>query len=94
MPPTLPHSLVIAVGSRTHADQNLKMRRELLESQAREAFHNAFVLMSAPQVEKHGLVELTKAGSRVGAYRYPRAGTRSIRLPMISRFERGFKTWA
>jgi hypothetical protein len=50
----------------------LKMRRELLTDQAREAFMEHFAALSAelPQVERDGTVALVKDGREVGRYAF------------------------
>jgi hypothetical protein len=50
----------------------LKMRRELLTDQAREAFQEHFAAFSAelPQVERDGTVELVKDGRVMGRYAF------------------------
>ena len=53
----------------------LRMQREMIETQAREAFHADFVALAAelPQVEKKGKVDLlAKDGRRLGGYHYAR----------------------
>jgi ERF superfamily len=49
-----------------------KMRREVLQDQAREAFLIAFAEFSAelPQVERDGTVELVKDGRTLGKYKF------------------------
>ena len=50
----------------------MKMRRELLTDQAREAFQAAFAAFSAdlPQVARDGTVELVKDGKPLGRYKF------------------------
>jgi hypothetical protein len=50
----------------------LQTRREILQDQRIEAFHTAFVRMSAemPQVRKDGTVELIKEGRSLGSYKF------------------------
>jgi hypothetical protein len=53
----------------------LKMQREIIETQQREAFHADFIALAAelPQVEKKGKVDLiAKDGRRLGSYHYAR----------------------
>jgi hypothetical protein len=50
----------------------LRVRREILEAEAREAFANAFAQMASeiPQVDKNGVVELRKGDKLVGTYNF------------------------
>jgi hypothetical protein len=53
----------------------LKMQREIIETQQREAFHEDFIALAAelPQVERKGRVDLmAKDGRRLGGYQYAR----------------------
>ena len=77
----------------------MKMRREVLGDQAREAFMEHFAALSAelPQVERDGTVELAKDGRTMGRYNFttiesdghdPASASRQARLRHFVQLDR------